>query len=225
MSLVEGIEKLKRGAILAIIGDILAIGGIGLAVVSVGVGLNPADIQSMFLILGAVLIPFFIAMVLAIIAFIFWFQATGKLREVQHDLGVGRTGMILQILGTVLMILSMTIAIPLFAVNNPAYYYHEPELFMSAFAGMLIGIMTFMALGGILIIIGAILFGIMLLRLSKIENVDQGFNTAGILYLISIGASVLFAAVGSILMFVALILVYSSANKSLKNLRAQQSLS
>jgi len=179
--------------------------------------------QKIFLILGSILIPILIAFILGVIGFVLWFQATGKLKRVSESLGIRRTGMVLQILGIVLLILPMIVAIPLFAVNNPAYYYHEPESFMPAFAGMIIGIMAFMALGGLLIIIGAVLFGVMLLRLSKVEGVDQGFNTAGILYLISLVASIIFAVVGSILMFVTFILIYASADRSLRNLKTQQS--
>ncbi len=225
MDLIDGLEKLKRGALLAIVADILMIAGIGFAILSVGMGINPSEIQKIFLILGSMLIPIFIALILGIIGFVLWFQATRKLKRVNESLGIGRTGMVLQILGIALLILPMIVAIPLFAVNNPAYYYHEPEMFMPAFAGMLIGVMAFMALGGLLIIIGAVLFGVMLLRLSKVEGVDQGFNTAGILYLISLVASIIFAVVGSILMFVTFILIYTSADRTLKNLQSQQPLS
>ena len=87
---------------------------------------------------------------------------------------------------------------------------------------MAAGMILFMGIGGLIAIIGAILFGIMLLRLSKVEGVDQGFNTAGILYLISVVASVVFAALGSILMFVTLILIYMAADRSLKNIHADR---
>ncbi len=225
MSLVDGLEKLKTGAMLAIIGDVLAIAGVIFAVASVGTGINPADIQSIFLVLGVILIPFLIAMILAIIAFILWFQATGKLKEIKDDLGIGRTGMILQLIGLLLMIASVVIVFPVFFASSSQIHSFESEMIWPTIGAMAFGMMALMGLGGLIIVSGAILFGIMLLRLSKVEGVDQGFNTAGILYLIGIGASVLFAAVGSILMFAALVLIYMSANRSLKNLNSSQSLS
>ena len=225
MSLAEGVDKLKKGSLFAIAADLLTIASIGFAFLSVGIGMSLQDIQKMFLVLGAVLIPFLVALILGIVGFIFWFQATGKLKNADDNLGIGRTGMILQIAGISLMILSMIVAILLFSASHVTRHSFEPQTITPAIGGAFIGMMVFMALGGLLIIVGAILFGIMLLRLSKVEGVDQGFNTAGILYLISIVASVVLAAIGGILMFVSLILIYMAADKSLKNLQSMQTFS
>ena len=225
MSLNEGIYKLKNGALFAIVGDILALAGIVMAVMSIGLGFNTPDLNAAFVLLGAIFIPFLIATVLGIVAFIFWFQATGKLKQVRDDLGIGRTGMILMIIGILLIVLSMIIAIPIFTMNAPQYQAYGPEMPMPPFAGVMIGMVTFMAIGGLIAIIGTILFGIMLIRLSKVEGVDQGFNTAGILYLIGVVAMLIFAIAGSVLMFVSQVLIYMSASKTLENLKTHQSFS
>ena len=220
MSLIAGLEKLKKGTILAIAGDLLAIAGIAFIFLSVGLGLNLDNMNVFFVLMGAILIPFLVAIVLGILAFILWFQATGRFREVSDDLRIGRTGMVLQLAGIGLILISILVMIPMLsAVPSPQF---RPEVDFPAIGVMAAGMILFMGIGGLIAIIGAILFGIMLLRLSKVEGVDRGFNTAGILYLISVVASVVFAALGSILMFVTLILIYMAADRSLKNIHADR---
>ncbi len=220
MSLVDGLEKLKKGAILAIAGDLLAIAGIVFAFLSVGAGFNPGDMSVFFMVFGIILIPLLIALVLGILAFVFWFQATGRLKEINDDLGIGRTGMLLQLAGIALILLSLLSIIPILSAAPPPHY--QPGMDFPAIGAMAVGMVLFMGVGGLIAIIGAILFGIMLLRLPKVEDVDQGFSTAGIFYLISIVASVVFAAAGIILMFVTLILIYIAADRSLKNLQSHR---
>jgi len=63
-------------------------------------------------------------------------------------------------------------------------------------------------LGIILIVVGAILFGVMLMRMGEIES---GFKTAGILYLLSIILNFVVNGVGNIFAIVSLILIYTTS--------------
>ncbi len=212
MDLEMGLKKLRTGALLAIVGDLVAIVGVALAFASMGMAMGMNSPQAALLFAGTLALPMLAAAVLGLIAFIFWFQATGYLKKVNSELGIGRTGMVLQIVGIAVMLLSMLLMAGSLAAARSGF---------NAMTGAMMGLLGFMFLGGFLILVGAILFGIMILRLAKVPEVDPGFQTAGIVYIVAIVSSLIpyVSVVGWILMFVALILIYSYAGRSLESLQ------
>jgi len=89
----------------------------------------------------------------------------------------------------------------------------------------MVGFMGFLLLAAILLVIGAVLFALMLMRLPETPNVESGFKTAGILYLVGI---ILFLIpiinfAGVILVLVAIILVFVYSDSTLKRLEATSS--
>jgi hypothetical protein len=67
--------------------------------------------------------------------------------------------------------------------------------------------------GGILVLIGAILFGIMLIRMDEVES---GFKIAGILLIAGIILNFISGGIGLIIMIVSMVLVYTSSKSALK---------
>lgn len=68
-------------------------------------------------------------------------------------------------------------------------------------------------MGGILVLIGAILFGIMLIRMDEVES---GFKIAGILLIAGIILDFISGGIGLIIMIVSMVLVYTSSKSALK---------
>ncbi len=68
-------------------------------------------------------------------------------------------------------------------------------------------------MGGILVLIGAILFGIMLIRMDEVES---GFKIAGILLIAGIILNFISGGIGLIIMIVSMVLVYTSSKSALK---------
>ncbi len=82
--------------------------------------------------------------------------------------------------------------------------------------------MVFILLGGILIFVGAILFGIMLIRLGDLENVSDKIHTAGILYIIGMVLLMIpyVNIIGSILTLISVVMVYLGAKETLSELKS-----
>ncbi len=213
--LIEGLSKLKTGALLALIALILSIGGFLLSpglfslLGAMGGGLPPeAVIGSLLIGLGVSLF----GGILAIIAFFIWFSATGSLKRFDPSrLGIGRTGMLLQLIGAILVILGLLVIVGgIASVGAAAATTPSPETLIM---GTVLGGLGLVGLGGVLALIGLILFGIMLTRLAEIEGVDPGFKTAGILYILT-----LVPYIGGILGLVAIIMIYVYSKRSIETL-------
>lgn len=82
--------------------------------------------------------------------------------------------------------------------------------------------------GAVLIVIGIWRFGTMLIRLSEIEGIEDGFKVAGILYMVawllkiikSISINTSENMIGDTALFVALILIYTYSKRSIEKLQA-----
>jgi len=189
----KGMENLRKGSLMYLLAVAVSLASIiPIAALSFTEGelIDPA----LFASLGALAILIGVAIVLGIASFVYLFMATGALRKVNEKYGIGRKGVLLILLG--LISLSFSLIPVLFAVASG-----EIASLNVGIIGLLFSI--------VLLLIGAILFGIMLLEL---EDVDSRFKTAGIIYIIGI--------IVPFLIIVAMILVYSAASRVIKGTRA-----
>ncbi len=93
---------------------------------------------------------------------------------------------------------------------------------MEVFLVGVLSSMVLILLGGILIFVGAILFGIMLIRLGDLENVSDKIHTAGILYIIGMVLLMIpyVNIIGSILTLISVVMVYLGAKETLSELKS-----
>ena len=215
--LVEGLKKLKLGALLYLVAIVVLLAGMGIVFASLMLGgqmmppMDPGSIALMISVVGAaILIIVAVIIAIAITAYVMWFIATGHLKRHNSALGIGRTGMIFQIVAVVLIIgfLIIIAALPL-PTKNPA-----------AIAGAVAGIFGGIIIAFLLSLVGEILFGIMVMKLAEEPNVESGFKVTGILYIVAIVLTLIpfIRAVGSILSLVSVILIYIFAGRSLETL-------
>ncbi len=237
-SLVSGLKDLKSGALFEIISVIiLIIAFIPLFAMTsllhpttlsgpMGPNIMPLAglmITQALLIFGAALI----AVILAIFSFYKFYKAASHLKEYDRSrLGIGKTGILLMIIAIILIIIAGAVAVGFFAaisLSTSAFVSTgSPAIGPTRIGGMggLIGAVSLILLviiAGILALVGSILFGIMIMRLGEIENVEPGFKTAGIIYIVSVVLSLIpyTAIVGFILSIVSLAMVYSYSGRTL----------
>lgn len=211
--LIEGLKDLKTGAMVSLISIVLVLVSLVLIFGSVGM-INPENPQAFLVAMGALgsfAILILIAVILGIIGFVMYFMATGHLKRYDPKLGIGWWGMVLQLVGLILMFVPILLLVGV-VVSNP----HAN----GAIAGAVLASLGLLIIGGLMIIVGAILFGIMLMRLGEDPNVESGFKTAGIIYLVGIVLSFIAGAIGEILGIVTTILIYINAKNSLERLGA-----
>ncbi|MET1101089.1 MAG: hypothetical protein ABWW69_01225 [Pyrodictiaceae archaeon] len=147
-----------------------------------------------------VLLAVLAGLVLQLVAFFIWLGASRLLRDYDPNrLGLGYTGMMLELAGFIVLIAGMLAAIVMGFQGAPI-------------AGVVL--MASLFLGGVLVFIGIIFFGVMLLRLPEVEGVDPGFKAAGILFILSI-----IPGIGLLLAAVSAILIYMASSRSLARLR------
>lgn len=190
--LVNGLRRMRTGALMYILAtSILLLGLLSLVLVS---GFSSADPMNPALIFGVgiFLVIFVLCIILSIAGFIYFFMATGDLKKAKEEYGIGRNGIFLQILGFLLLF----VGLGLLALETST-------------SSSIIAIISFAIIFGavIAILVGAIFFGVMLIRMGDIEG---GFKTAGILYIIGILVPVL--------LIIAVILAYLSAGRAVDKL-------
>ena len=218
--LVEGLKKLKLGALLYLVVIVVLLAGMGIVFASLMLGgqmmppMDPGSIALMISVVGAILIIVAVIIAIAITAYVMWFIATGHLKRHNSALGIGRTGMIFQIVAVVLLIIGEIISAAL--TQNPAAIAGAvPGFFGSIIIAFAFGIIAFL-----LSLVGEILFGIMVMKLAEEPNVESGFKVTGILYIVAIVLMLIpfTGAVGCILLLVSVILIYIFAGRSLETL-------
>jgi len=109
-------------------------------------------------------------------------MATGRLKGFNARFGVGRTGMILQLLAVIVLIAALAFtasALASLATAPPPVGPALPDLVIAVYTFLIVLVVAF-----ILALAGSIMFGVMLRRLPEAEGVDPGFKTAGLLYII-----------------------------------------
>ncbi len=201
--LIEGIYYLKKGAML----NLVAIGLMFISLLYMGLTVgfvNPEDPNAFLLALsamGSLIFAIVVSVILSIIGFIIYFKATGHLKNYNRELGIGRTGMVLQIVGIALIFLPLLFLTLAIATKSEGLVAVAVGFILLAFAGV------------VMIIVGAVFFGIMLLRLG---DVDSGFKTAGIIYLVGMVLSFVLGVIGQILGIISTYLIYSSSKRFLE---------
>ena len=213
--LIEGFRKLRFGALISIISVIVAFASLAILFFTVGFALPtiyPAPMSHMFSgVAITTMTVILVASALSLIAFILWFMATGNFKRYNPDrFGIGRLGLLLQIIGIILIFAGSLAFVGVAFAQGP-----NITLF-----GVFFGFIAIVMLAAILVLVGAILFAIMLMRLPEDQNVESDFKTAGILYLIGIILSIIpyISMVGSILTLVAVILIFTYSGSTLKRL-------
>ncbi len=239
-SLISGLRDLKSGALFEIISIIaLTIAFAPLFAITsllrpmalsgpMGPKIMPLAglmITQVLLIFGAALI----AIILTIFSFYKLYKAASYLKEYDRSrLGIGKTGILLMIMAIILIIIAGVSAIGFFAVTSFSTSTFVPTgpfpfigpAHMRGLIGAAASLLLLMMIVGILALVGSIFFGIMIMRLGEIKNVEPGFKTAGIIYIISVILSLIpyIAIAGFILSIISLIMIYSCAGRSLGSL-------
>ncbi len=211
--LVEGLKDLKKGALLNLLGVLFVFLGMGAVIATVGFApmkeVEPEKFVGMMAILGVFALLFLVAVILSLISFVMYFMATGHLKNYDEKYGIGRLGLILEIIGVLLILIPL-----LFALATAGRGMHEGAMF-----GAFMAVIGFVFLGAIALIVGAVLFGVMLMRLGDVES---DFKVAGVLYFVGMILSFFTGIIGAILGIATTILIYVSANSALKRISAEQ---
>ncbi len=219
--LMMGISDLRSGAKYSLIAYLLTL-LVAVAILATfpsmfawGMNANVYNMNLNFLIgLGVLVVLVGIAiLVVSIVAFYKFYKATGHLKEFDPRFSIGRTGILLVIAGLVVLLLGTFIvglAIGLTAPGN------EP----GSIVGVLLSMVGIIILGVALAVIGEILFAVMIMRLSEVEGLDQGFKIAGALYIASVILSFIpyVGIVGYALGLVSMFLIYTYSKNSLEGL-------
>lgn len=217
--LMRGLHDLRTASLLSLIASIILL---AILIVSLGmmgiffeISEMPHRLGSMLAALSGLLIGIFVALVLEIIAFYKFFTATGHLKSYDPArLGIGRTGVILELAGLIIIIIGFALMLP-FLSSIEAQYGAPESIIASLFAYL--GVLL---LGALMIVVGAVLFSVMLMRLGELEGVDKQVKWAGLFYLVGILLSLIpfISIISVVLEIVALIMLYSGCGSSLKSL-------
>lgn len=186
----DGLKMMRRGSFMYLLAFFILLLAIAFTIVTFKDYKAPEFMKRAFIAALGIFVTFIMEIMLAVMGFIYFFIAAEKLRKVNQDYGIGRKGMILQLFGFCLIFVLMPLAFLLKEFNNPL-------------------ILLLAITGAVVILIGVIFFGIMLLRM---KDLDRGFETAGILYLIGIAIP--------ILIVFAMISIYMSSSRAMKRLSA-----
>ncbi|MDW8035924.1 MAG: DUF973 family protein [Candidatus Korarchaeum sp.] len=168
------------------------------------------------------------AILIGIVAFYKFFRATGHFKDFNAPrLGIGRIGVTLQLVGLLIFIFGMVIVIAAslnvileaLKAGEVYEYFDLPSIFESIGVFLLAAIVVFL-LTAIILLIGALLFGAMVMRLSEVEGLEKGFRTAGILYIVGILLAWIpyISLIAVALDVLALILIYIYSSRGLTSL-------
>ncbi len=208
--LVKGVEGLAEGAklnllaaLLAVVGSIAVAAGAYVALQgSSGVGhaarhaaSNPGSIGVMIIV--SILIVMLASFALAFMGWLKLHEGAGALAAYKPDYAIGATGVKLVLAGVAIGILSVIAGLALLAGGG--------------WAIALLGV----SIATLVMLIGFVLFGVMLFRL---EEVDPGYKTAGLLLILGIVLSLVrpLAFIGAILQLAGFYLIYSTSKRVLE---------
>ena len=216
----EGLRKLYIGSIFAIIVSIIeaVIGILSFAGVFSIFGIfNPGgygggmiygatmgSVMQGILVIYGIIITF---IVIALVEEIILYQSAASLSDYNTKrFGIGKTGMLLAIIGTILVIVGIVgmIALIFTVMQNPQSF---------GFFGLLWAIIGLLGIGGLIAFVGWILYSIMLIRLPEAPGVEDSVKTGGILILVGI----VIPLVGGIISFIGWIMVLMGVSNSLRN--------
>ena len=238
-SLVSALKDLKLGSILSILSDVLGI----ISVLPILLSLprmfmraeTPREMlrQMMPGIVPTVLL-FTAALAVGIISLYFWFRASNEFKRHDERLGIGKIGAILSIIGTCIIIVSLLILFAFLpqmismirsAIEMPPGVTDEVvgRQFAMRFLS-LIPIVVVTLIGGLIYLVGWILYGVMVMRLGEVQGLNPDFKYAGILMIAGALLSLIgnLAIIGLVLELVSLIMILVYSDMSIKSLTSSQ---
>lgn len=163
-----------------------------------------------------------VAVIMFIISFYYFFRSTGHFKSFDPKLGIGRTGMMLQLMGLIILIIGLLAFLMLSAITKVSATRalgetHGPFILIFAMLGV-------MFIAAVISFIGGLLFGVMLTRLGEVEGLSE-FRTAGILYIVALVLSVIpfISLAGMAIGIVAMILIYTYSGRGLRSIESSRS--
>ncbi|MEM4700503.1 MAG: DUF973 family protein [Candidatus Nezhaarchaeales archaeon] len=222
--LIAGLEKLRGGALLSMISTALAAAALGVILcVASSIGPGRPWLEAVALhevaAASAALIMALASLVLAVAAFVYWFMASGDLKRHSPRLGIGRTGMVLSLVGVALLLLVLVAGAAALAPSLP----RQPAD-LEAVARVAVAMVAGALASAAIVVVGGVLFGVMIIRLADEPGVQRGFAKAGVLFIVGLVLSALLTPLGlpagAAVHFAACALIYHYSGGSLRGLRA-----
>ncbi|MEM2542976.1 MAG: hypothetical protein QXR35_05905, partial [Candidatus Korarchaeum sp.] len=163
------------------------------------------------------------ALIMGIAALYLWYRASDTFRRYDEaKFGLGRIGASLSLTGLSILVISLVATL----------FWVLSSLLTSGrlIEGVALGsVTTLLAIAGVVLgvpiyVIGWILYGVMVMRLSEIPSVSQDFKYAGILMIASIVLSMLgsFVVVGALVEIASLIMIIVYSDAAIKLLSSPQ---
>jgi len=236
----EGAERLRRGLSNLRMGALLSL---------IAYATMPILLLTILLFLVILLtVALAAAVITYLMALCFFLRSIGHLRSFDAKLGMGRTGVMLQLAGFIVMVIGLLVLastpIPSGPHPVPGGGMTMEEEISRTFARLKGVVLT----GVIISLAGGLLFGRMLMGLGRVEGLD-GFRTAAILYavafmlsaisfvlalfiegppyfpipaLISLATPFIFSA-AVVINIVAMILIYTCSGRGLRSIESSRS--
>lgn len=233
--LVGAFKSLKLGSILMLLSDILVIASFLPFVLTMPkfmrwisrqeaprslreilAPLMPGIVSTIILLLAALLI--------GLIALYLWYRASTGFKHYDDKFSVGRIGATLSLIGSLTLAISLA-AVSYWVILNlpPAPQRPSEERIILALASLLPGVLG-IVLGVVIYLIGWVLYGVMIMRLSEVPGAGPDFKYAGILMIAGALLSVLgsLGVLGALLEMASLIMIFVYSDTALKSFRAKR---
>lgn len=211
-NLVEGLTKFRIGILLQFL--------------SSGIGLFAAICMLTVVLIPVIVFIYLGVFIISLIAYIQIFVSTGFFKKYDPErLALGRTGMLMEIISIGTIAISTIIAITTIEVSAFS------DIFINDYAGIvellrnLVFIVPIFIVGIVLAFVGYILFLIFVMRLGEISESSGNLKTGGTLLIVGLILSMIpyVGIVGSALIFVAWVLIYTGVGGTLKALQYKNS--
>lgn len=234
LELLKGFKDLKLGSVLNLLSDVLVIASflpMLLAMPRVMWRMSreeaPRSLREVLALLSPSIISIatliLAALIMGIAALYLWYRASDTFRRYDEaKFGLGRIGASLSLTGLSILFISL-VAILFWVLSSLLTSGRVIE-------GVALGsVTTLLAIAGVVLgvliyVIGWILYGVMVMRLSEIPSVSQDFKYAGILMIASIVLSMLgsFVVVGALVEIASLIMIIVYSDAAIKLLSSPQ---
>ncbi|MCS7102509.1 MAG: DUF973 family protein [Candidatus Korarchaeum sp.] len=233
MHLVEAFKNLKLGSILSLLSGILVIASFFPFLLAMPKmmwwafhqeaprSLREALTPLMPGILSAAIL-LLAALIIGIVAIFLWYKASVNFKHYDEvKFSLGRIGAALALIGSLVLTISLVATLSSVLLSAPQRSPEGGALLvlnlLPALAGVIIGALTY--------VIGWILYGVMVMRLSEIPNLSPDFKYAGILMIAGVVLSILgsFGVVGALVEMASLIMIFVYSDTAIKRLSSAQS--
>lgn len=232
--LVRAFKDLRLGSLLALLSDILLIASflpLLMSMPTIFWRISRQEAQTSLRDLLVPMMPMAVsalalalaALVLGLVGLYLWYRASSSFKLYDEaKFSLGRIGAAMSIAGTLVLAISLA-AIFYFLLSLPPRYERPPEWGIRALAALLPGVAGLL-LGVIVYVIGWILYGIMVMRLSEIPGLSQDFRYAGILMIAGTVLSMLgsLGVIGVLVEMASLIMIFVYSDTAIKGLSPSQ---